>query len=250
MSSTPQSSPKARTTSSKSTQAQLDHVAAAPQQSDTRPAKELDPENQNTATAAAATTTSISMFKNMMKQSTLDIPIAMYQNTSSPVQDLIKVYVYDTLPSNLSTDLMDDVIQNAYEKNHITDVILINLFETFPGRTYDPAQADIFVVPYPHITHCFHSHKRTGYKLYCGNLPMAETTSIFQHLPYYDRATAHKHLLLLADGEYQAQRWLVKKPLLTMYGPIWEDGVGTYDDHSQSPLGHILVPPFNSRPEM
>ena len=198
----------------------------------------------NATTTTTPTPTTLSMIQNMINQSTLDIPIELYQNKTSPVKDLLKVYVYDTLPPHLSTDLMDDVIRHAHDSNHVTDITLIKLFQTFPGRTHDPNQADIFVVPYPHITHCFHT---VAYKLNCGNLRMEDTTSVFQYLQYYNKTTAHKHLMLLADGEYQAHRWLLKKPLLTMYGPRWEDN--TYRDRSESPSGHIIIPQFNSRPD-
>ena len=204
--------------------------------------------------AASSTTTSattiLSKFKSMINKSTLDIPIEMYQNKTSPVQDLLKVYIYDTLPSNLSTNLIQDIIHSRHDHNLNTDVVLINLFETFPGRTYNPDEADIFVVPYPHVAHC---HGSEGYALFCQHVNEEDTTAVLQYLKYYNPYTEHKHLFLLGDGETQAQDWFMETPLIAQYGPLWHGnnrpGQRKKKYRKSSPPGHIIVPPFNSQPE-
>ncbi|KAK1741967.1 hypothetical protein QTG54_007540 [Skeletonema marinoi] len=43
---------------------------------------------------------------------------------------------------------------NMTYENFKADLGLLDLFRTFPGRTKNPDEADIFVVPYPHASHC------------------------------------------------------------------------------------------------
>jgi Exostosin family len=190
-------------------------------------------------------------------RSVLDIPIHHYQSSTSPVQDLLRVYVYDTLPPHLSTELEQFVVEQAYQSNFATDIALIRLFQTFPGRTYDPYQADILVVPYSHLAHC---RSTPGYQMHCGNLPIPNATAVLQHLPYYNQETANRHLFLVSDGEWQAHRWILRQHrLVATYGPKWMyDGHHRNNDNIQqknkkkikvSSPGHILIPPMNTLPQ-
>lgn len=77
-------------------------------------------------------------------------------------QSLLKVYVYDTIPHNFTADVLEACLLNKTSvkrmpqriNNFMADVDIIRLFQNYPGRTYNPNEADIFVVPYPHKTHC------------------------------------------------------------------------------------------------
>jgi hypothetical protein len=203
-----------------------------------------------TTKTTTSATTILSKFKSIVNKSILDIPIELYQNATSPVQDLLKVYVYDTLPNQLSTNLIHDIIHSRHDHYLNTDVVLINLFQTFPGRTYNPDEADIFVVPYPHVAHC---HGSEGYALYCQHVNQEDTTAVLQYLKHYNPFTEHKHLFLLGDGETQAQDWFMGTPLMAQYGPLWHGNNRPHQKRKKfrklSPPGHIIVPPFNSQPE-
>jgi Exostosin family len=200
-------------------------------------------------------------------------------NDNKNSRQRLKVYVYDDthLPSYLSSDLIEETIQNAYNMNHVTEIVLIRLFESFDGRTYDPNEADIFVVPYPHIAHC---HTTPGYKLHCGNVEFNSTRTrtsktkkkkrrrrstrrrrnhqegqggddddddtdhwyhILQYLPYYNRSTANKHMFIIGDGEWMSHRWFFQHHdgPIAFYGPRWED----YDEvQRQRDKGHRTSP--------
>ncbi|KAL3923063.1 MAG: hypothetical protein SGILL_001870 [Bacillariaceae sp.] len=164
--------------------------------------------------------------------STLDILLEDYQNSTSPVKDLLKVYVYDNLPYNLSGEL-EEFMTSHPNSNFVGDRVLFQLFRSFPGRTYNADEADIFVVPYAHRAHCAYAE---GYLPWCKHLPYHHAkTAVFSHLKYHNASTAHRHLFFLADGQWQAHKWIVQQPLVAMYGNKW----------LSSPPGHILIPPFN-----
>jgi hypothetical protein len=180
----------------------------------------------------------------LVNQTTLDIPADAYRTETSPVRDLLKVYVYDSLPPNLSTELEEFIETVGHKYNWITDLVLVRLFQTFPGRTYDPADADIFVVPYLHIAHCM----KAGYMIECRSLNEKTTsTELFQHLSFYNASTAHRHLFFLSESEFMSHRWLLRQPLVTFYGPRW-DHIGKRSK-TLSPPGHILIPQYNARPD-
>ncbi|KAG7351772.1 hypothetical protein IV203_007820 [Nitzschia inconspicua] len=121
--------------------------------------------------------------QQLINRTTLNIPVSLCNNRSSPVQNLLKLYVYDTHPSCLTVDLELFVEEVGYSYNWITDLVLIRLFQTFPGRTYDPQQADIFVVPYLHMAHCM----KAGYWIQCKSLPERGTSKdVLGQLPYYN----------------------------------------------------------------
>jgi len=42
----------------------------------------------------------------------------------------------------------------SYRQNYNMDVAYLDKFYRYPFRTKDPSQADVFVVPYPHKSHC------------------------------------------------------------------------------------------------
>ena len=215
----------------------------------------------------------------------LDVPVELYQNATSPVSDLLKVYVYDllekehssnsntnsnlnsntsnsSLPFDFTRDVFEWFVRERYDSNWITDVPLIRLFQSFPGRVMDPAQADIFVVPYPHAGHCM---KGPGYQLKCtqlddnvnvninanANATKTKTTKdiVLNSLPYYNESTADRHLFFLSDFEMIGQPWIASQPLLVTYGPRWDHPSGTLRRKHpvyRSPPGHILVPQFNA----
>ena len=96
------------------------------------------------------------------RRSVFNIPLSEYQNKTSPVQDLLKVYVYE-LPSDIGEDIEQCTIDGYLyapdgdartKEDYRAEIPLINLFRSFPGRTFDPDKADIYVVPYAHAGHC------------------------------------------------------------------------------------------------
>ena len=146
-------------------------------------------------------------------------------------------------------NVLDWLQYEKYNSNWITDYILIKLFQS---------EADIYVVPYPHIGHCM---KTPGYTLHCKQLDSYNarndinyniTKHVFDNLKYYDNNsnTSNKkcHLFLLSDYDILVQPWLIEQPLIAMYGPRldYQRPKNRNKNYIQSPNGHIIIPQFNS----
>jgi hypothetical protein len=170
--------------------------------------------------------------------SMLEIQLSDYHNHSSPVKDLLKVYVYEGLPYNLSSGI-EKRLKTQYAdrpgNNLCAGLAIVNLFKTFPGRTWDPTEADIFVVPYLHSAHCDFAD---GYRLGCKHMSWDKVLPVFDSLSYFNESTKNRHLFLAMNGHYHSRPEFFKLPLLLLLGPRMPDG----------PPGHILVPPFNDKP--
>lgn len=176
--------------------------------------------------------TNAEILKRYHTSDLLAIPVSEYQHLSSPVKDLLKVYVYDpdTLPGNLSqyTKLPPE---RVIPTNTNTEVVLLNLFQSFPGRTLNASEADIFVVPYLHANHCFDTPP--GLRLGCSNVQKSVLQDVMDSLPYLNEQTRKRHLFIATYGPYQTDRRLNEWPLILTFG-------------NRKGPGHIVVPQFNN----
>lgn len=64
----------------------------------------------------------------------------------------------------------------SYRYNYNTDVAYLDKFNRYPHRTTDPSDADLFVVPYPHKSHCLCHKDFRQYSARCA-VPFSEIES-------------------------------------------------------------------------
>ena len=55
----------------------------------------------------------------------------------------------------------------SYRQNYNMDVAYLDKFSRYPFQTLDPSKADIFVVPYPHKSHCLCHHDFKKFSAAC-----------------------------------------------------------------------------------
>jgi len=195
-------------------------------------------------------------------------------NTNTwPWDDLnLKIYLYDTstwpeelrVVRNCRIEQLINVTMEPYPSNdnRISDVGLIQLFETYPQRVYDPSLADVFVVPYPHASHCFSSCLRGGsYQPNCGGVQQSLIdTLIDDHLTWFHGRNIERHLFLLSTS-HMLNRKLQMAPLKFVIGPrIYKlDQTSTkylprmnprHHENFRQQLGTFIIPYMNTHPWM
>lgn len=104
------------------------------------------------------------------------------------MRDLLKVYVYEHQripgPENLTTNELEEYAKVVFP----FDSVIFKLFRSFPGRTYNPTEADIFVAPYAHWTHCIDLfQKRGGYIHSCGQMSAQEVKKIMDSFQFHSK---------------------------------------------------------------
>lgn len=178
----------------------------------------------------------------------LGAPPFVTKNTPSISTDpLLRIYVYDNIPSYLTVDVLEPCVLNSKVRNvakkrdnFMADVHLIRLFETYPGRTYNPNEADVLVVPYPHKTHCICNLNTTynGTGNHCPQVPQHDINLLLSRLSYYNQTTKSRHLFI-ASGDYGwNNHQLESLPLVLTLGP-----------KPERKKGSLVIPYLNSRPE-
>ena len=172
-------------------------------------------------------------------------------------QPLPKVYVYDTLDdewSNVTTisACIDRIMlpkNDSYEEHDVcrmypkicsddentkkrehgmqytswrynfnADVALVEWFNAYPARTYDPVDADLFVIPFPYASSC--ACQRGGGK--CSFRALEIERKVISKLPHYNASTAKNHVWILGlDWSLvMGPKWrrIVAKSLSLSYG--------------------------------
>jgi hypothetical protein len=108
--------------------------------------------------------------------------------TTAGATPIIKVYIYENLPPRYTDDLVECIMDLAQVRDTDTfsplttkmaDIAILRLFETYPHRTTDPNEADIYVVPYPHTAHCYCAD---GWQRACGQVTDSEIDHVFSYL--------------------------------------------------------------------
>jgi len=133
----------------------------------------------------------------------------------------ISIYIYETIPKDMGIDLEHKMaIQYASpeykEQNFKADLAIIDLFRTYSGRIYDPAKADLLVVPFPHASHCLSSD---GWWNECGHVKNEILQrGVLDNLPYY-KGNEKRHLFINAQEIFHAHKLLRNVPLSLTLGP-------------------------------
>ncbi|KAL3907539.1 MAG: hypothetical protein SGILL_008831, partial [Bacillariaceae sp.] len=157
-------------------------------------------------------------------------------NVSQCIRD--KIGEGNTCDWGLSTCTLRDVTEDQeqyvrYRHNYNADVVQADLFLRYPmeegnkvtstkfaTRTENPHDADIFVVPYPHDSHCKCVAKRPapGCSDYDGRMA-PQLHHLFQdQLPYYNSSTEKRHLFLTGSNHVMAHEIIQNKTLKTSKG--------------------------------
>ena len=153
----------------------------------------------------------------------------------------LRLFVYANIAANFSSDLEDKVVANiragTSNDNPNIDLALVKLFRTSPCRTTDPSQADIFVVPYLHCSHCILGGY--GYQMECEQVPNSVIDLVFQSLDYFhaNESTREKHLFLASWGMGMTKKIIDRSPMILTVGAKSNRNNG------------VLVPMVNARPE-
>ena len=185
----------------------------------------------------------------------LEIPEKYWQNETSPMQDLLRVYVYDNIHPNftigIETQMTKKIVENPLsEVDFRIELVLFKLFRTYPGRTYDPKHADIFVIPYPHFYHCLET---LGYQYQCGRSSYFKYLDTIQDALIYSnhkgRNRQHqwikRHLWVGGVDDGLIHPRIVRAPLHLSLGPKSKfTGEKPYVHD-----GDLIMPYVNDRPE-
>mmetsp|Transcript_22200 Transcript_22200/g.46831 ORF Transcript_22200/g.46831 Transcript_22200/m.46831 type:complete len:550 (-) Transcript_22200:408-2057(-) len=159
--------------------------------------------------------------------------------TYSPMMGNLTIFFYETLRPDMGADLVEKMRtqysdRNNSETNAQADIAIIDLFRTFPGRTDNPSEADIFVVPYPHASHCV--SKPTGvWKGACAHIAYnLMKDGVFNTLNHYI-GNERRHLFLNVINQGNSNPTIRNTPLSITIGPRYKDD-------------NIIVPYMNNLP--
>ena len=160
---------------------------------------------------------------------------------SSPFSNNLSIYIYDTIPDKIGSHVEETMTKRCASGNissdFMADIAIINLFRTYPGRTYDPQSAHLFVVPYPHGSHCLLESISTPWQNECmhvsGDMIQKE---VFDNLPYY-RGNESRHLFINTMDYSLVHPSIRDVPLSLNLGPR----------HQSKTAKHILIPYLNDK---
>jgi hypothetical protein len=75
----------------------------------------------------------------------------------------------------------------SYRYNYNSDVAYLKRFYDYPYRTDNPDQADLFLVPYPHKSHCVCHKDFSSFSARCDLTPVQIQDNVLNRLSYYRR---------------------------------------------------------------
>jgi Exostosin family len=170
------------------------------------------------------------------------------EKTAAASSPMLRVYIYDTLPaqytSHVKTCIMklsgvlDAVTTFSSISTKMADIALIQLFETYPGRVYDATEADLYVVPYPHASHCYCAH---GWERACAQVNATAIDVIMSRLTYYNDRTAARHMFLLSGVQQFTHPRLLAQPFKLIGGNLSPEQV------LEKNRGTIVIPYLNDK---
>ena len=147
--------------------------------------------------------------------------------TSSPMMGKMSIFFYKTIRNDIGEGLVEQVRaqysqRNNSETNAQADIAIIDLFRSFPGRTDDPNKADIFIVPYPHGSHCV--LKPTGvWMAQCAHIKHNWIKEgVFDNLNHYI-GNEKRHLFINAINQGNSNPTIRNTPLSVTIGPSYID---------------------------
>ena len=132
----------------------------------------------------------------------------------------ISIYFYETIPRDLGFDAEQKMrtryaFVNYTEQNFKVDLAVIDLFRKYPGRIYDPKSAELFVVPFPHASHCA---SLPDWWNECNHVPPDTFKRVFDALPYY-KGNEKRHLFVFGHESFHTHKLMRDVPLSLTLGP-------------------------------
>ena len=125
------------------------------------------------------------------------------------------------------------------------DVTLIEKFKHYDNVVTNPDEADIFLVPYPHSSHCRIPSVGAGWN-HCGGLDAKFTRDLVKSLPYFNKRTKYRHLFLLTGDLGNNHQFLEDMPLYVTLGGV----PNVYHDHAlPANVTPIVIPPPITEPD-
>eukprot|EP00804_Cyclotella_cryptica_P013473 CCRYP_005185-RB/>CCRYP_005185-RB protein AED:0.04 eAED:0.04 QI:118/1/1/1/0.5/0.33/3/526/403 len=176
----------------------------------------------------------VSMFHQKISKGTIGAP--SFANSS------ISIYIYDTIPHKIGPYVEETMtrryaMNNVSKINFMADVAIIELFRTYPGRTYDPHSAQLFIVPYPHGSHCLLEAYTTQWMNECKHVSTGTIQKqVLGNLPYY-KGNESRHLFINSMETPLVHLSLLNVPLSLNLGPRL---------HSET-AKHIVIPYLNDK---
>ncbi len=177
---------------------------------------------------------------NSLPQQISDTPGAPNSPLPSPFPPHIpkdfKFYVYDNLPSEWSIDIERHVIELYTTKQKIfenfkVDLAIHHLFRSHPCRVFHISETDtegegatledidLFVVPYPHASHCIVRDR-------CQYIPKSEIKSqVLDNLKYFEGDMKRRHLFVNGMESYLTEPLLANSS--QSLSLIWNHGFTT-----------------------
>ena len=165
--------------------------------------------------------------------------VIAHQSTRSA--DLLSIFIY-TLPNEVGAQMVDEMRLGysngtyTYE-NFKSDIAIIDLFGSYPKQTRDPNEADLFVVPYPHSSHCVWAAGQPGGTWMHGCRQVSAATlheKVFSQLVHY-RGNERRHIFINTMETFHTHATLRQTPFALTIGP-------------REKSMHIVVPYVNDDP--
>mmetsp|Transcript_28097 Transcript_28097/g.56732 ORF Transcript_28097/g.56732 Transcript_28097/m.56732 type:complete len:707 (+) Transcript_28097:97-2217(+) len=202
-------------------------------------------------------------------------------SSSSPslpphIPKAFKFYIYENLPSKMTEDIERQILE-AYSSNAITyqnfkaDLVILRLFRSHPSRVFhinDDANQnrsrtrganaadnaainleniDLFVVPYPHASHCLLS---PNWKNECMHVDDSLIQSqVLDKLNYYKGDLKRRHLFINTMEVFLAHPLLRTIGRSLTLGPRLSSIHSNVNHHDNDELfEHLIVPYFKDEP--
>jgi hypothetical protein len=136
----------------------------------------------------------------------------------------------------------------AHRYNYVGDVAFIERFLTYDYRVYDPNQADLFVVPYPHKSHCLCHMDFRIYSSRCSLGFDQIKTHVLDKLTYFNESTdkRSRHLFFYGADFKQALT-----PFHTATAHSMSFSLGPVEEcrNASRLCGHYSVPYISTEPD-
>lgn len=162
-----------------------------------------------------------------------------HQSTMSA--NLLSIFIY-TLPNEVGAQIVDEMrlgyANGTYTyQNFKSDIAIIDLFGSYTKQTRNPSEADLFVVPYPHSSHCVWTAAQPDHKWLHNCRQVSAATlreKVFSQLEHF-RGNENRHIFINTMETFHTHAILRQVPFALTIGP-------------REKSTHIVVPYVNDDP--
>lgn len=123
-------------------------------------------------------------------------------NDSFPEHDLCRWYPKVCSDDDNTKRRQGGKLYASFRYNHNFDVAAVEWFRGYPARTYDPHNADLYVIPVPYMSLCLCKRGRDNFtlSLYGSRCPVQYSQirdNIQSNLRFFNETTAGRHVWIL-----------------------------------------------------